>query len=65
MPAHRGLHQPADALSTPDEFELEVLEIFGDTPDKVRLCYQARLARDVPAQVTLRVCDDKRRAATR
>lgn len=50
--------QGADALSTPDQFELEVLEIFGDTPGKVRLCCQARLASDVPAQVTLRVCDD-------
>ncbi|MBW1875258.1 MAG: (2Fe-2S)-binding protein, partial [Deltaproteobacteria bacterium] len=32
-----------EALSTPDEFELEVLDMFGDTPDKVRLCCQAKL----------------------
>jgi len=47
-----------DALSTANEFELEVLDIFGDTPDKVRLCCQARLAACTETQVTLRVCED-------
>jgi len=47
-----------DALSIPDQFELEVLEIFGDTPDKVRLCCQARLVRGGDSRITLRVCDD-------
>ena len=47
-----------DALSTPDEFELEVLDIFGDTPDKVRLCCQTKLIGSNTTQVTLKVCDD-------
>ncbi len=47
-----------EALSAPDEFELEVLDIFGDTPDKVRLCCQAKLVGAPTAQVTLRVCED-------
>ena len=46
------------ALSIPDEFELEVLEIFGDTPDKVRLCCQTKLTGGADTQVTLRVCED-------
>ena len=46
------------ALSTPDEFELEVLEIFGDTPDKVRLCCQAKLIGGPDTQVTLKVCEE-------
>ena len=50
--------QGAEALSTADEFELEVLDIFGDTPDKVRLCCQAKLVNGGPAHVTLKVCDD-------
>jgi 2Fe-2S ferredoxin len=50
--------QGADALSTADEFELEVLEIFGDTPDKVRLGCQARLVEASANQVILRVCED-------
>jgi len=50
--------QGADALSTPDEFELEVLEIFGDTPDQVRLCCQTKLVDGSATKVTLRVCDD-------
>ncbi len=48
----------AEALSTADEFELEVLDIFGDTPDKVRLCCQAKLIGGPTTQVTLKVCDD-------
>jgi len=48
----------AEALSAPDEFELEVLDIFGDTPDKVRLCCQTKLVNGPTTQVTLRVCDD-------
>jgi ferredoxin len=47
-----------DSLSPPDEFELEVLDIFGDTPDKVRLCCQSKLVGGNGTQVTLRVCDD-------
>lgn len=47
-----------DALSTPDEFELEVLEIFGDTPDRVRLCCQARIVGGAHGPVVLKVCDD-------
>ena len=46
------------ALSIADEFELEVLDIFGDTPDKVRLCCQAKLVNGGPTQVTLKVCED-------
>lgn len=47
-----------DALAAADEVELEVLEIFGDTPDRVRLCCQARLVGGNDVRVTLRVCDD-------
>lgn len=47
-----------DALSVPDSFELEVLEIFGDTPDQVRLCCQAKLVDGESTRVTLQVCDD-------
>ena len=47
-----------DALSIADQFELEVLDIFGDTPDKVRLCCQAKLVNSGPSRVTLKVCDD-------
>ena len=47
-----------DALSTPDTYELEVLEIFGDTPDKVRLSCQTRLIESATTRVTLKVCDD-------
>ena len=47
-----------EALSVADEFELEVLDIFGDTPDKVRLCCQAKLVGGAADQVTLRVCED-------
>jgi ferredoxin len=46
------------ALSMADEFELEVLDIFGDTPDKVRLCCQAKLVNSGPTQVTLKVCEE-------
>ena len=48
----------ASALSVADAFELEVLEIFGDTPDEVRLCCQARLVGGGGTNVTLKVCDD-------
>ena len=47
-----------ESLSTPDEFELEVLDMFGDTPDKVRLCCQSKLVGGNGTQVTLKVCDD-------
>lgn len=50
--------QGVEALSTADEFELDVLDIFGDTADKVRLCCQAKLVNHVVTQVTLRVCED-------
>jgi 2Fe-2S ferredoxin len=48
----------SEALSTPDQFELEVLDIFGDTPDKVRLSCQTKLIGGAGSQVTLRVCED-------
>lgn len=47
-----------EALSIADEFELEVLDIFGDTPDKVRLCCQTKLVGGSDIKVTLKVCDD-------
>jgi 2Fe-2S ferredoxin len=50
--------QGVDSLSTADEFELEVLDIFGDTPDKVRLCCQAKLVNNGATRVTLKVCED-------
>jgi ferredoxin len=43
------------ALLPPEEDELEVLEIFGDS-GPVRLCCQLQLARDTE-QLTLRVVD--------
>ena len=46
------------ALSLPDEDELEVLEIFGDTPDKVRLSCQVRIVDVQATRITLKVCDD-------
>lgn len=46
-----------EGLSDPEEDELDVLEIFGDDPKRVRLCCQIRLERDVP-KLTLRVCDE-------
>lgn len=45
-----------EGLGEPEEDELDVLEIFGDDPKRVRLCCQIRLERDVP-KLTLRVCD--------
>jgi 2Fe-2S ferredoxin len=47
-----------DALSTADELELEVLDIFGDSPDKVRLCCQTKLVGGADSKVTLKVCED-------
>ncbi|TFH32469.1 MAG: (2Fe-2S)-binding protein, partial [Myxococcales bacterium] len=52
------VREGVEALSVPDEFELEVLDIFGDTPDKVRLCCQAKLIPTQATQVTLKVCED-------
>lgn len=46
------------ALSNADAVELELLDVFGDTPDRVRLCCQARLVDADVSRVTLRVCDD-------
>ena len=43
---------------TADEFELEVLDILGDTPDKVRLCCQAKLIGGADTQVTLKVSEE-------
>jgi len=47
------------ALAGPEDDELDVLDIFGDDPGRVRLCCQLELRRDAPgdARVTLRVCD--------
>ena len=47
-----------EALSTADAFELEVLDMFGDTPEKVRLCCQAKLVDGNAERVTLKVCED-------
>jgi 2Fe-2S ferredoxin len=47
-----------DALSVADVDEIEVLDIFGDSPEYVRLCCQAKLVPGQSTQVTLRVCDD-------
>jgi len=47
-----------DALSTADVDEIEVLDIFGDSPDEVRLCCQTKLVAGTATQVTLKVCDD-------
>jgi 2Fe-2S ferredoxin len=47
-----------EALSVADQFELEVLDLFGDTPDRVRLCCQAKLVNSGASRVTLKVCDD-------
>lgn len=47
-----------EALSAADELEIEVLEIFGDSPDRVRLCCQARLTGQGQGRLTLRVCED-------
>jgi 2Fe-2S ferredoxin len=46
------------SLCPPDEDELEVLEIFGDTPGRVRLSCQLRIADADATRVTLKVCDD-------
>lgn len=46
------------ALSQADEVELEVLDVFGDTPERVRLGCQARLVGGESERVTLRVCDE-------
>lgn len=46
------------ALSTADELELEVLDMFGDSPDKVRLCCQTKLVGGADSKVTLKVCED-------
>lgn len=47
-----------EALSEADPIELELLEVFGDTPDRVRLCCQAFLVETDLERVTLRVCED-------
>ncbi len=47
-----------EVLSIAEELELEVLEIFGNTPDKVRLCCQTKLVGGAETQVTLKVCED-------
>ena len=39
-----------------DDEELGVLDIFGDNPNKVRLCCQLKLVREVP-RVVLRVIE--------
>lgn len=48
------VRQGADALSEPDDDELDVLEIFGNEPG-VRLCCQIKLEKD--EDVVLVVCD--------
>ena len=46
-----------DALSDADIEELEVLDIFGDTPDQVRLCCQTKVIGGESDRVVLRVVD--------
>ncbi|MEM7136541.1 MAG: 2Fe-2S iron-sulfur cluster-binding protein [Myxococcota bacterium] len=46
-----------DALVPADSDEIEVLEIFGDTPDRVRLCCQAQVASGDTRRLTLRAVD--------
>ncbi|MGB5811013.1 MAG: 2Fe-2S iron-sulfur cluster-binding protein [Polyangiales bacterium] len=46
------------SLMPADIDEIEVLEIFGDTPDRVRLCCQAQVAPSDARRLTLEVCDD-------
>ncbi len=46
----------AEGLAAPEEDELDVLDLFGDDPARVRLCCQIRLERDVP-RLVLRVCE--------
>ena len=45
-----------EALAPPELDELEVLEIFGDDPSRVRLCCQAKVAEDTD-RIVLRVCE--------
>jgi len=45
-----------DALAPMEEDEIEVVEIFGDEPGKVRLCCQLVLAKETE-KVVLKVCD--------
>jgi len=47
-----------EALSIADIDEIEVLDIFGDSPENVRLCCQTKLVGGAATQVILRVCDD-------
>jgi ferredoxin len=47
-----------DALAPAEIDELEVLDIFGDTPDDVRLCCQAKLVDSPVDRLIVRVCDD-------
>ena len=47
-----------DALSKAELDEIEVLDIFGDSPEDVRLCCQTKLVGGAVTQVTLKVCDD-------
>lgn len=47
-----------EGLAQPDPFELELLAIFGDSPDDVRLCCQARIVPSKATKITLRVCED-------
>ena len=46
------------ALSPADEVEVELLDLFGDSPDDVRLCCQAKLQDGGVTRVVLAVCED-------
>ena len=48
----------AEALAIAELEEIEVLDIFGDSPEEVRLCCQAKLIAGPVAKVTLQVCED-------
>ena len=48
----------ANALSEPEQDELDVLDLFGDDPADVRLCCQAKVIDGEPEMVVLRVYDE-------
>ena len=46
-----------DALSPPEQDELDVLDMFDDDPAKVRLCCQAKVVASATERVVLKVHD--------
>ena len=47
----------ANGLSAPEIDELEVLDLFGDSPSEVRLGCQAKVSGTGPRRIVLRVVD--------